>query len=421
MVLNSGVGGSGVLATELGLWLSNAGHQVHFVATSVPFRLGDDACENVYFHKIASMTYPLFESPLVTLSEASKLVEVCEQYEIDVVHAHYAIPHAAAALLARQMMRKAKRPAVITTLHGTDVTLVGLDPAYLRATQWSIESSDVVTAVSHYLAAKTTSKMAVREGDIAVVHNGVDINRFRPQANSAAVRRRYAEPQERLLVHVSNFRAVKRTDDVVRVFAKVAAALPARLVMVGDGPERPRAVAMATELGVNEKISFVGTLPHIEALLASADLFLLPSAQESFGLSALEAMASGVPIVATAIGGLPEVVEDGVSGFLHPLGDVDAMAASALRLLRDQGELEAFRGAARRRAVERFDESLVFPGYLELYGLAIERAGHGMGAGREERAGDAVGAGRVERAGDAVGEGAKGGGRPGRRTASERA
>src|SRR5690606_21005268 len=214
MVLNSGVGGSGVLATELGLWLGQAGHQVHFVATSVPFRLGDDASDDVFFHKIASMTYPLFESPLFTLSEPSKLVEVCEQYDVAVIHAHYAIPHATAALLARQMMRAGKRPAVVTTLHGTDVTLVGLDPAYLRATQWSIESSDVVTAVSHYLAAKTTSEMAVRHGDIAVVHNGVDITRFKPQAYSAAVRDRYAAREERLLVHVSNFRGVKRTDDV---------------------------------------------------------------------------------------------------------------------------------------------------------------------------------------------------------------
>lgn len=374
MVLNSGVGGSGVLATELGLWLSQAGHQVHFVASSVPFRLGDNSCENVYFHKIASMTYPLFESPLVTLSEASKLVEVCEQYEIDVIHAHYAIPHAAAALVARQMMRGAKRPAIVTTLHGTDVTLVGLDPAYLRATQWSIESSHVVTAVSEYLASKTTVDMAVRDGDIQVVHNGVDITRFKPEAYSAAVRARYAEREESLLVHVSNFRAVKRTDDVVRVFAKVAAEVPARLVMVGDGPERPRAVALANELQVSKKVAFVGTLPHIEALLAGADLFLLPSSQESFGLSALEAMASGVPVIATGIGGLPEVVESGRSGFLHELGDVDGMAASALSLLRDPARLAAFRTAARERTVQKFDESLVFPGYLQLYELALERA-----------------------------------------------
>jgi len=373
MVLNSGAGGSGVLATELGLWLSKAGHQVHFIATSVPFRLGDDACENVYFHKIASMTYPLFESPLVTLSEASKVVEVCEQYEIDVIHAHYAIPHAAAALIARQMMRGVKRPAVVTTLHGTDVTLVGLDPAYLRATQWSIESSDVVTAVSDYLATATVVELGVENTDIKVVHNGVDSTRFKPEAASAAVRARYAKPDERLLVHVSNFRGVKRADDVMRVFAKVAAELPARLVLVGDGPERPRVVALANALKVADKASFVGTLPHIEALLASADLFLLPSQQESFGLSALEAMASGVPVIATSIGGLPEVVEHGTSGFLHPIGDVGAMAASALNLLRDPAELAEFRSAARERAVVHFDEGLVFPSYLRLYEAAAPR------------------------------------------------
>lgn len=373
MVLHSGVGGSGVLATELGLWLSRAGHQVHFVASSVPFRLGEDACENVFFHKIASMTYPLFEAPLMTLSEASKLVEVCEQFEIDVVHAHYAIPHAAAALIARQMMRGAKPPAVVTTLHGTDVTLVGLDPAYLRATQWSIESSDVVTAVSNYLAAATSSDMGVRHGDIQVVHNGVDIDRFRPDVASATVRSRYAQPHERLLVHVSNLRAVKRVDDVVRTFARVAAVLPARLVMVGDGPERSHVVALAAELGLTDRVSFVGTLPRIEPLLASSDLFLLPSAQESFGLSALEAMASGVPIIATNIGGLPEVVEHGVSGYLHEVGDVEAMADSALRILGDESVHDEFRAAARRRAVSEFDEGLVFPRYLELYQLALER------------------------------------------------
>ncbi len=374
MVLNSGVGGSGVLATELGIWLSQAGHQVHFVASSVPFRLGDDPCENVYFHKIASMTYPLFDSPLVTLSEASKLVEVCEQYGIDVIHAHYAIPHAAAALIARQMMRGSKLPAIVTTLHGTDVTLVGLDPAYLRATQWSIEKSDVVTAVSDYLADATESVMGVRHGDIQVVHNGVDVTRFLPEAASAVVRGRYAGPEERLLVHVSNFRYVKRADDVVRVLALVADALPARLVMVGDGPERPRVADLAVELGVADRVSFVGSMPHVEALLASSDLFLLPSAQEAFGLSALEALASGVPVVATTRGGLPEVVEHGVSGFLHELGDVEAMAASAVKLLGDEELLSRFRRAARSRAVDNFDEGRVFPAYLQHYEQALRRS-----------------------------------------------
>ena len=375
MVLNSGVGGSGVLATELGIWLSRAGHQVHFIASSVPFRLGDDPCENVYFHEIASMTYPLFDTPLVTLSEASKIVEVCEQYEIDVIHAHYAIPHAAAALLARQMIRGAKRPAIVTTLHGTDVTLVGLDPAYLRATQWSIEASDVVTAVSRYLADATETGMDVRHGGIHVVRNGVDVTRFRPDEASAAVRERYARHGERLLVHVSNFRRVKRPGDVVRTLALVAKEVPARLVMVGDGPERPRVLDLAAELDVAHLVSFVGSMPHVEALLASSDIFMLPSEQEAFGLSALEAMASGVPVIATTRGGLPEVVEHGVSGFLHELGDVEAMAGSAVRLLTDDALLAQFRSAARSRAMDNFDESIVFPDYLRLYERALLLAG----------------------------------------------
>ncbi len=374
MVLNSGAGGSGVLATELGLWLARQGHEVHFVASSVPFRLGDKACDDVYFHEVAAMPYPLFEGPLVTLSEASRLVEVCERFGIDVVHAHYAIPHAAAALLARQMVRDVAPPAVVTTLHGTDVTLVGLDPAYLRATQWSIESSDVVTAVSRHLADTTVGGLGVGRDDIHVVYNGVDIERFGPAAASDAVRARHAAHGEGLVVHVSNFRSVKRADDVVRAFALVRANVPARLVMVGDGPERPRAGALARELGVGEAVEFVGTVPRVEALLASADLFMLPSAQESFGLSALEAMASGTPVIATNVGGLPEVVEHGVSGFLHELGDVESMAASAKSLLSDPQALAAFGRAARERAATRFGEGLVFPRYVELYEAAVAAA-----------------------------------------------
>jgi len=373
VLLHSGVGGSGVVATELGLVLARMGHEIHFIANSVPFRLGDASSANVYFHQITSMAYPLFDSPLTTLAEASKIVEVVEEFDIDVIHAHYAVPHATAALLARSMLRSPHRPAVVTTLHGTDVTLVGLDRAYLRATQWSIENSDVVTAVSRFLAATTVDEMGVRRSDIEVVHNSVDIERFE-DTTCFAPRERFAERGEKLLMHISNFRAVKRTDDVVRIFAKVHARIAARLVMVGEGPERPQAAALGHELGIADRIHFMGSFPRVESLLCNADLFLLPSAKESFGLTALEAMASGVPVVASSIGGLPEVVEHGVSGWLHEVGDVDRMSASAISLLEDAELHASFSQAARRRARDHFDETTMVTTYLRHYRTAIERA-----------------------------------------------
>jgi L-malate glycosyltransferase len=373
ILLHSGVGGSGVVATELGLVLARLGHEVHFIANSVPFRLGDTSLANVYFHQIGSMAYPLFDSPLTTLSEASKIVEVVEEFGIDVIHAHYAVPHATAALLARAMLRSPHRPGVVTTLHGTDVTLVGLDRAYLRATQWSIENSDVVTAVSRHLAQTTVADMGVARDDIDVVYNSVEFARFQ-NARCFAPRERFAQPDEKILMHISNFRAVKRTDDVVRIFAQVHARMPARLVMVGEGPERPRAAEVAQELGVADRVLYMGSFPRVESLLCIADLFLLPSAKESFGLTALEAMASGVPVIASTIGGLPEVIEHGVSGWLHEVGDVDRMSASAISLLEDPELHLSFSRAARTRARDRFDETTMVAAYLRHYRTALERA-----------------------------------------------
>ncbi|TVR85330.1 MAG: N-acetyl-alpha-D-glucosaminyl L-malate synthase BshA [Trueperaceae bacterium] len=370
MLLHSGVGGSGVVATELGLRLAARGHEVHLIANAVPFRLADERHDNVFFHQIGSMTYPLFDAPLTTLAEASKVVEVVEQYGIDVIHAHYAIPHAAAALIARAMVRTRPIPAIVTTLHGTDVTLVGLDAAYLRATQWSIESSDAVSAVSRYLADTTINDMGVRRDTIHVVYNAVDTMRFRP-GNDPSLRSRYASDSEHLLVHVSNFRPVKRIEDVIRMFALVHAELPARLLMIGDGPDRPRAVAVAESLDVLDRVRFLGSFPRIERLLACADLFVLPSSKESFGLSALEAMASGVPVIASNIGGLSEVIEHGVSGFLHDVGDTAAMASSALELLHDRHRMAAFRHAARHRAMHVFDPTANVGAYLDLYERAL--------------------------------------------------
>jgi N-acetyl-alpha-D-glucosaminyl L-malate synthase BshA len=372
VLLHGGVGGSGVVATELGLCFARAGHSVHFVADRVPFRLTEPGRANVFFHQVESMTYPLFDAPLTTLAEASKLAELIEEVGIDVVHAHYAVPHATAALLARAMVRGGRRPGVVTTLHGTDVTLVGLDRAYLRTTQYSIERSDVVTAVSQYLADYTNTQMGV-EATIRVIPNAVDATRFRP-GGDAALRQRFAQPDERLLVHVSNFRPVKRVEDVVRVFARVAEHGGARLLMIGDGPERPRAVELAAELGVGGRVAFLGSFPRVEDILAVSDLFLLPSVKESFGLSALEAMACGVPVVASRTGGLPEVVEDGVTGLLCEERDVPSMARAALRLLGDPERHRRFAQAARRRAVTVFGEERVMPAYEAAYVAASDEA-----------------------------------------------
>lgn len=371
VLLHGGAGGSGVVATELGLCFAKEGHSVHFVADRVPFRLLDLDQPNVYYHQVERMTYPLFDAPLTTLAEASKLAEIIEEYTIDVIHAHYAVPHATAAILARDMVKTKPRPVVVTTLHGTDVTLVGLDRAYLRTTQYSIEHSDLVTAVSHYLADYTHTEMGVQR-DIHVIPNTVDQKRFSP-GGSAELRQRYAHPDEKLLIHISNFRPVKRVEDVVRVFAKVSQSIGVRLLMVGDGPDRHEAFELASELGVSGRVSFLGSFPRIEDLLSVCDLFLLPSSQESFGLVALEAMASGVPVVASRIGGVPEVVEDGKTGFLCEMGDTECMAEAALKLLSKAELYGQFSKAARKRAVTVFGEDRVLPQYKEAYEKALSR------------------------------------------------
>lgn len=369
VLLHGTAGGSGVVATELGLYLARRGHIVHFVADRVPFRLTELSDPNVYYHQVESMAYPLFEAPLTTLAEASKLAEVIEEYGIDVIHAHYAVPHAVAALLARDMTQRAPRPAVVTTLHGTDVTLVGIDRAYLRTTQYSIARSDVVTAVSRYLARATAQDMQVAR-DIMVIPNAVDHERFYPR-QLPQLRLRYAHPDEKLLIHVSNFRPIKRTLDVIRVFARVSEQIGARLLMIGDGPERQSAVDLAGQFGVSGRVAFLGSFPRIEELLAVSDLFVLPSSQEAFGLAALEAMASGVPVIATRIGGLPEVVVDRQTGLLFDVGDVAGMAEGALRLLTDSALHAQMATAARERAVSTFSEAKVVPCYLDAYARAL--------------------------------------------------
>ena len=352
-----------MVATELGLEVALAGHEVHFVATSVPFRLlGVGGANGPYFHQVSAFSYALFEQPFPELSAANALTEVIEECGIDLTHAHYAIPHATAALHARNITGKTK---VLTTLHGTDVTLVGAEPAFRHTTRHAVQKSDAVTAVSQFLADVTRETLKV-DVPIEVIPNFVDTARFVRVADPA-IRARFAHPDEALLLHVSNFRPVKRVEDVVEVFARVSSEIPARLLMVGDGPERSRAFELAQQLGVIGRVHFLGSFPDVQTVMGIADLFLLPSNGESFGLAALEAMSCEVPVVAARAGGVPEVVEDGVTGRLAEVGDVDSMAHAALGILRDQSTYLAMGQAGRRAALEKFHPHLIVPQYLEAY------------------------------------------------------
>lgn len=369
VLCHASAGGSGVVATELGLKVARAGHEVHFVGTAQPFRLaGHGGMRGPYFHQVSSFAYALFEQPYPELAAANTLTEVILEHDIQLSHAHYAIPHATAAIHAKAITGRTR---VITTLHGTDVTLVGAEPAFRHTTRHAIERSNHVTAVSAFLADQTRELFGVGR-DIEVIHNFVDGDRF-VRITDPAVRARFAHPDEALLVHVSNFRPVKRVQDVVQVFARVASEIPARLLMIGDGPDRPRAFELAQQLGVIGRTHFLGSFPDVETVLGISDLFLLPSSNESFGLAALEAMSCEVPVVAARAGGIPEVVEDGVTGILCPVGDVDGMAHGALRILRDREVYTAMGHAGREAALTRFHPSRIVPQYLAAYEHTIRR------------------------------------------------
>jgi N-acetyl-alpha-D-glucosaminyl L-malate synthase BshA len=357
-------GGSGAVATELGLALAERGHDVHFISYAQPFRL-HDFHERVTFHEVRIGAYPLFEHPPYSLALAVTLEEVAVREKLDVIHAHYAIPHATAAWLAREIMAEKHDVAIVTTLHGTDITLVGQDPSYFTVTKFSIERSDAVTAVSLFLREETYRAFGCDGCDIAVIPNFVSLDEFRPSA--AEGRGRGAE---KVLMHISNMRPVKRMLDVVRIFATVQAAVPARLVLVGDGPDRDAAQREAEALGVSSRVRCVGKVENVADALRAADLYLLPSTTESFGLSALEALATGVPVVGTRVGGLPEVVEHGVCGFLGDVGDVDGLARGALELLTDADRWRAASAAARVQAA-RFDTAKVVPRYEEIYASVV--------------------------------------------------
>jgi N-acetyl-alpha-D-glucosaminyl L-malate synthase BshA len=362
-------GGSGVVATELGIELAAMGHEIHFISYSQPFRLtGRNG--GIYYHEVPVSSYPLFEFPPYDLALASRMAEVAEFYSLDLLHVHYAIPHSVSALLARQMLAsRGRRLPFVTTLHGTDITLVGLDRGYLPITRYAIDESDGVTSISAYLKEKTLTDFGVKR-EIAVIPNFVNCNLYEPIREAEKreeARKRFAEPDEFVLMHLSNFRPVKRVVDAVKVFASVARELQARLVLVGDGPDRSAAEWLAHDLGIQNKIHFLGKQDRVHALLPLADLMLMPSELESFGLAALEAMACKVPAIATRVGGVMELVEDGVNGLLFEVGNVDAMAAGAIALLRDPERHQAMREAARRTAQTRFCSTLVVPQYIKFY------------------------------------------------------
>jgi L-malate glycosyltransferase len=358
-------GGSGALATELGLDLARRGHEVHFITYAMPFRLRGYT-EGVYFHEVDTSVghYPLFEHYPYTLALASKQHEVALQVGLQVLHVHYAIPHATTAWLAQEMLGKSHPLKVITTLHGTDITLVGQEASLHPITKFSIERSDAVTAVSAYLKDETIRTFGCEKCRIAVIPNFVNLAEYRP------IERHdhdgLAPADHKLITHISNFREVKRVKDVVRVFSRIRRAMPATLLMVGDGPERDDAEREARDLAVAQDVRFLGRIDTVAPLLQQSDLFVLPTQAESFGLAALEAMACGVPVVGSRAGGLPEVVEDGKSGILEPPGSVEAMGRRATELLRDPERHRAMSAAAAERAL-RFDADRIVPMYEAVY------------------------------------------------------
>jgi len=359
------VGGSGAVAAELGKQLGRRGHRVHFISYRLPFRLsGGRFHENVVFHEVDVSSYVLFEYPPHDLALAAKMAEVSRDYELDLLHVHYAIPHAIAGYLARKMLGEVA-PKLVTTLHGTDITLVGQDRTFFEITRFGIDHSDGVTAVSEFLKRMTLQEFQVRK-EIEAIPNFVDLSVYSPE-RAYPVRSRLAAPDERILLHISNFRPVKRVFDVVRILERVSREVPAVLLMLGEGPERASAQALARRLGVQDRVRFLGTQERVEELAGIADVFLLPSELESFGLSALEAMACGVPVVGSDAGGLPELVAHGETGFLLPVGDIEGMSARVLEILKDDATRRRMGRLARERAEAHFGSDAIVSRYERFY------------------------------------------------------
>jgi N-acetyl-alpha-D-glucosaminyl L-malate synthase BshA len=355
-------GGSGVVATELGKALAERGHQIHFISYALPMRL-DTYQGNVFFHEVEMATYPLFEFPLYTPALASKMVEVARFEKLDLIHAHYAVPHATSAFLAREILNNGLK--IVTTLHGTDITLVGLEPSFLPVVKFSIERSDGVTAVSRFLREKTLTNYGI-EKEITVIPNFVDTVKYR-RMECEHIRQKFAPHGEKVLVHVSNFRMVKRVSDAIRVFDQVRKKMPARFILAGDGPDRSACEALVRELGLQDDVKFLGKQQELVPILSCADLMLMPSQSESFGLSALEAMSCEVPVISSSVGGLPELQVHGQTGYIAEIGDIDRMARYATELLTNEPKHAMFRAAARRRAVEAFDLNKIITQYEAYY------------------------------------------------------
>jgi len=361
-------GGSGVVATELGLELAQRGHQIHFISYSQPIRLTGPQ-PNIHYHEVEVSRYPLFDYPPYDLALATRMAEVSELYDLDLLHVHYAIPHSVSAMLARQMLAakpRGRRLPFVTTLHGTDITLVGLDRSYLPITRFSIEQSDGVTAISQYLRERTLREFDILN-KIQVIYNFVNCDIYCRDEQAAERRAEFAKENEKVLIHLSNFRPVKRLLDVIEIFDRVHKKIPSRLLLIGDGPDRSQAEWLAVQKGIHDDVIFLGKQDRVNEKLPMADIMLLPSQLESFGLAALEAMACEVVPIATRVGGVPEVVEHGKSGFLADVGDVETMARYAIDLLSDDGKLRDMGKTARASAQGRFCASRIIPEYEGFY------------------------------------------------------
>jgi N-acetyl-alpha-D-glucosaminyl L-malate synthase BshA len=369
-------GGSGVVATELGIELAASGHEVHFITYSQPFRLTGRE-EGIFYHEVPVSNYPLFDFPPYSLALASRMCDVADYYKLDLLHVHYAIPHAISAYLAREMLAKrGLNIPIVTTLHGTDITLVGADQSYLPITRFGIEESDGVTAISEYLKRRTLDEFRVH-AEIEVIPNFVNCDVYeplKPEVREAA-RARFAPANEPILVHLSNFRPVKRAPDAVLIFAEVVKHMPAHLLLIGDGPDRSVVEWLAKRHKIQDRVHFLGKQNSVSELLPLADLMLMPSELESFGLASLEAMACRVPAIATNVGGIPELIDHGINGLLYEVGDVESMARGALELLENPDRLDAMATAARQTAQTRFCAQKIIPLYEKFYNDVLERAG----------------------------------------------
>jgi L-malate glycosyltransferase len=368
-------GGSGVVATELGLELAQRGHDIHFISYAQPIRL-DRPAANIHYHEVEVSRYPLFDYPPYDLALATRMAEVSELYDLDLLHVHYAIPHSVSAMLARQMLAagpKHRKLPFVTTLHGTDITLVGQDRSYLPITRYSIEQSDGVTAISEYLRERTVREFEVKN-HIEVIYNFVNCDVYCREKNPTERRAQYAPNDERILIHVSNFRPVKRVTDVIEIFDRVRKKVPAKLLLMGDGPDRSPAEWLAVQKGIHNDVIFLGKREQVYETLAISDVLLMPSDLESFGLAALEAMACEVVPIATRVGGVPEVIEHEKSGFLAEVGDVETMARYAIGILKDESRLRAMGKECRAAARARFCTTKIIPQYEEFYRRVLERS-----------------------------------------------